>query len=347
MLKAWFKPYRLTFRQPVLTSRNRMEVKNGYYFFISDGVVTGIGECSYIEGLSPDDLANYEGALRRLSQHTATGATEFPPDINPFPSIRFGWESAMADLKNGGRRILFESEFTAGKKSIPINGLVWMGSKEFILEQITRKIGEGFNCIKLKVGALDFDVEMELLSFIRSTFPTDVMEIRVDANGAFKEAEVFNKLEALSKYGIHSIEQPVQPGQWELMKRVCAESPIPVALDEELFYPTTASPVELLSTLRPRYIILKPSLLGGVGQCNNWINLAESNKIGWWVTSALESNIGLNTIAQWTYVQNNPMVQGLGTGELYSDNIPSPLYSSKGRLHYDPDKQWGKVELER
>ncbi len=343
MLKAWFKKYKLKFKSPMLTSRGEMKVKNGYYIFVSDGVKTGTGECSYIEGLSVDDLENYENSLRLLCRYIETGQPEFLPVMGSFPSIRFGWETAMADLENGGRKILFESDFTKGNGSIPINGLVWMGTQDFMLQQISRKIIDGFKCIKIKVGAIPFDEEIALLAGIRKKFPAEVIEIRLDANGAFNRQDIFKALETFSAYSVHSIEQPVKPGQIELMKEVCANSPIPVALDEELVHLNAINAAELLQVLKPAYIILKPSLIGGFKVCADWIKLATENKIGWWATSALESNIGLNAIAQWTFIQNNTMAQGLGTGELYEHNVNSPLYVRNGMLHYSKTTNWGEI----
>jgi o-succinylbenzoate synthase len=339
MLQATFKKYQLHFNAPVLTSRGKMEVKNGYFLFITDGEKTGTGECSFIEGHSRDNLENYEAKLQQVCKEITSVANA--ADITEeFPSIAFGLETALLDLRNGGNKILFESGFTKGQSKIPINGLVWMGSKEFMHEQIQKKLDDGFKCIKIKVGAIDFTQETELLAFIRSQFPADIIEIRLDANGAFKPDDVFKKLELLSKFHIHSIEQPVKQGQTDLMQKVCAESPVPVCLDEELIQPQELNKRELLDAIKPQYIILKPSLLGGFAVCNEWIELAAENKIGWWATSALESNIGLNAIAQWVYTKQTNMVQGLGTGQLYKNNISSPLYISRGELGYDLTKQW-------
>ena len=233
MLSPYFKKYQLQFKFNALTSRGGMEFKNGYYLFVSDGQYTGVGECSFIEGLSIDHLESYESTLQLLCSNIE-GPVSQQPDLTQYPSIRFGWEMALLDLKVKGNKILFDSNFTKGKSQIPINGLVWMGSRDFMLQQINQKLGEGFNCIKLKIGALNFDDEVGLLEFIRQKFPADLIELRLDANGAFNATNVFNKLDVLSKFQIHSIEQPVKQGQLDLMKKVCAESPIPVALDEEL-----------------------------------------------------------------------------------------------------------------
>ncbi|MDB5282913.1 MAG: o-succinylbenzoate synthase [Bacteroidota bacterium] len=341
-MKASFKKYQLQFTEPVLTSRGQMAFKNGYYLSITDGQNTGTGECSFIEGLSIDDLANYELVLEELCKSVEDRASD-TFDLNKFPSIKFGLETALLDLKNGGRKVLFENEFTKGKKLIPINGLVWMGNKDFMFQQINTKLEAGFKCIKIKVGAIDFDEELNLLEFIRQKFPADTVEIRLDANGAFNKADVFKKLDDLSKYNIHSIEQPVKQGQLELMKKICKNSPIPVALDEELINPPGITPHELLSAIMPQYIILKPSLLGGIENCRTWINSTQQLGIKWWATSALESNIGLNAIAQWVFTENSNMVQGLGTGGLYVNNISSPLYITNGQLAYNPDRSWGSI----
>lgn len=342
MLSANYLPYQLPFKAPVLTSRGEMRFKNGFYLKLSDGVNTGIGECSFIEGLSIDNLDEYETVLKGVCAAFEKGQ---PIDLDEetYPSIAFGYHTAMLDLKNGGNKILFESSFTKGESQIPINGLVWMGQKDFMLNQISRKLEEGFNCIKIKVGAIDFKEELSLLKFIRSKFPADVIEIRLDANGAFDTKDVHSKLEMLSKFTIHSIEQPVKQKQPELMQQVCRQSPIPVALDEELIGVYGTKQNELLNFIKPAYIILKPSLLGGFNACNLWVAKAEERSIKWWATSALESNIGLNAIAQWVFTKNNKLVQGLGTGSLYTVNVASPLYISAGKLVFNPSLKWGMV----
>lgn len=335
MLKASHRPYQLQFKSPVLTSRGQMTVKNGYYLYITDGTNTGVGECSFIEGLSMDDLTNYESALGTLCKAIEAGNEEQFPDFSHFPSIAFGYECAMCDLKTGGKQVLFESDFTAGKASIDINGLVWMGEKEFMLKQIEEKLEAGFTCIKMKVGALPFEEEVKVLEFIRAQYPAEKIEIRLDANGAFNAEDVFKKLAALAQFHIHSIEQPVKPGQPDLMRRVREECSISIALDEELIGIGRQSyAAQLLETIKPQYLILKPSLLGGFAVCDMWIQLALQHNIGWWATSALESNIGLNAIAQWVFTKNNPMVQGLGTGSLYKNNVQTPLVVEGGQLHY-------------
>jgi O-succinylbenzoate synthase len=341
MLKARFKKYQLHFKFNAQTSRGGMQVKNGYYLFITDGHASGIGECSFIEGLSIDNLDDYGNTLQLVCNHIESGS--LLPDLSSYPSIKFGFEMAMLDLKAHGSKILFPSAFTNGTKQISINGLIWMGTKEFMQQQIHQKLEEGYKCLKLKIGALNFDDEITLLDFIRQKFPADIIELRVDANGAFTDKDVFKKLEALSKFQIHSIEQPVKQRQLELMKKVCANSPIPVALDEELIDLKGVEKRELLSFISPKYLILKPSLLGGFEVCNEWIQLATEHKIGWWATSALESNIGLNAVAQWVFTKSETIVQGLGTGGLYTNNISSPLFINHGYLGYNPKLVWGEV----
>jgi o-succinylbenzoate synthase len=342
MLSARYQPYQLTFKQPVLTSRGAMAVKNGYYLLITDGANTGVGECSFIEGLSIDDIARYPQALDALCAGINKNG-EATIDISRFPALQFAYETALLDLQHGGRKILFESDFTLGLAQIPINGLVWMGGKEFMLHQLQQKLADGFKCIKIKVGAIDFDEEVALLKYIRAKFPASVIEIRLDANGAFTGTDVFKKLETLAQFQIHSIEQPVKQGQPDLMQTVCARSPIPVALDEELIGVVGPQQQQLLQHLKPAYIILKPSLLGGLAISNGWIEKAEALGINWWATSALEGNIGLNAIAQWVYTTNSPMVQGLGTGSLYTNNISSPLYIAGGHLGYNAGQGWGHL----
>ena len=242
---------------------------------------------------------------------------------------------ALKDLEIEGENILFPSEFTQGNDSIEINGLVWMGKSDFMRKQIIEKIEAGFSCIKLKIGAIDFDKEIELIKSIRKEFSEKDIEIRVDANGAFAVDNALEKLKILSEYGLHSIEQPIKQGQLEEMTRLCKQTPLPIALDEELISVNKFDKKRtLLQTIKPQYIILKPSLTGGFKASEEWIKIAQQNDIGWWITSALESNIGLNAIAQWTYTLGNKMPQGLGTGQLYKNNFDSPLYIKNGQLNF-------------
>jgi len=245
-----------------------------------------------------------------------------------------------------GRRILFPSSFTLGKTAIDINGLVWMGEFDFMKRQIREKIEAGYTCIKLKIGAIEFDEELELVRNVRNEFSENDIEIRVDANGAFSPEDALGKLEQLSEYDLHSIEQPIKQGHWENMAELCEQTPLPIALDEELIGVNEFEQKKtLLRTISPHYIILKPSLVGGFQSSEEWIGIAEKNNIGWWVTSALESNIGLNAIAQWTYYLENKMPQGLGTGQLYTNNFESPLKITKGKLYFDPSTSWNLNSL--
>ncbi|HAR20789.1 MAG TPA: o-succinylbenzoate synthase, partial [Cytophagales bacterium] len=265
-------------------------------------------------------------------------------DLNAFPALRFAFETALLDLKNGGERKIFKNDFSLQGAKIPINGLIWMGSKTFMLKQMEEKLMEGFSCLKLKIGALDFQTEKELLASIRSSFSAKEISIRLDANGAFSVSEALEKLNQLSDFEIHSVEQPIKPGQWQEMAKLCALSPIPVALDEELIGVYGSRKSKLLDAIKPHYIILKPSLLGGFAMCDEWISLAEKQGIDWWITSALESNIGLNAICQYTFEKTShkrEMPQGLGTGSLYHNNIKSPLCVQKGHIHYSAKGIWG------
>jgi o-succinylbenzoate synthase len=258
-----------------------------------------------------------------------------------FPSIQFGLEMAFRSLQNNDPFMLFSSDFTKGEDSIPINGLIWMGGTDFMKQQIKDKLSQGFSCIKMKIGAIDFSKELDLLKSIRKEFSSEDIELRVDANGAFSVLEALENLKRLSEFGLHSIEQPIKKGQWDEMARLCKESPLPIALDEELIGVTNADEKkELLKVIQPQYIILKPSLLGGYRGSDEWIGISEKMSIGWWVTSALESNVGLNAIAQYTYTKNNNMPQGLGTGGLFTNNFASPLNVKNGTLQYDIKTNW-------
>lgn len=341
MLSASFEKFQLQFIRPVLTSRGAMSVKNGYLVTVSNRQTSGVGECSFIEGLSRDDLSMIEHELDRVCRNIQHWESIKEEVYQRFPSIVFAIETALLDLKNGGIKQLFATDFSAGSKAIAINGLVWMGSKSFMLEQLQHKLAQGFKCIKIKVGAIDFDEECDLIGFIRSHFDATQMEIRLDANGAFKSDDVFAKLERLSRFHIHSMEQPIAVNQWNLMKEICDAKILNIALDEELIYTVdTATKQNMLDCIAPQYIILKPSLIGGFEKSNEWIQFAEERNIQWWATSALESNIGLNAIAQWVSAKQDILVQGLGTGALYTNNIDSPLVVKGGQLWYDTSLTW-------
>ncbi|MGB1104355.1 MAG: o-succinylbenzoate synthase [Crocinitomicaceae bacterium] len=339
MYRASLEKYTLKFKRPSGTSRGILTEKDSWFVRIwhqNDSKKVGIGEASIIKTLSPDWSDHYEeflsGVVNNINHYVDKGLEE----LRPFPSIYFAIETALLDLKNGGRQLLFRSPFTENRSSIRINGLIWMGEQEFMLQQIREKINQGFSCIKMKIGAIDFEKELELLAFIRKHYNANKIELRVDANGAFSPDDAMDKLKALAAYDLHSIEQPIKQGQIEAMAALCAETPLPIALDEELIgINAPKDKIDLLERIKPQYIILKPSLVGGFKGTNEWIAAAEALDIDWWITSALESNIGLNAIAQYTYTKENPLPQGLGTGQLYTNNIPSPLVIREGMLLLD------------
>lgn len=344
MLRAGFHKHKLIFKQPAGTSRGVLHSRDSFFLLLSDTLipgVVGIGECGIIPGLSFDDRPDFENAVHFLCDRISNDEMPDQKWFANWPSVSFALETAMRDLAAGGNRILFDSKFSAGKRGMAINGLVWMGNKDFMLRQVDEKIASGFDVIKLKVGAIDFNQELEILNVIRSAFDAGKITIRLDANGAFEVAEAPNKLKKLAKFEIHSIEQPVKPGNISAMADICRHSPIPVALDEELIgISDSGERKRLLDKILPQYIILKPSLLGGFEKSQQWIADAEERNAGWWITSALESNVGLNAIAQWTATLGNPLPQGLGTGGLYINNITSPLEVVKGHLHYNPQLPW-------
>lgn len=338
-LRASFEAHTLLFKQPSGTSRGVLTEKKLWLIRLwsteNPGCV-GWGECSVIPGLSPDfsNVGDYEKQLTEITQNPAKYLRDLSM-LSETPSLLFGLETAYLDWKNGGRQVLFESDYTEKKAAIPINGLVWMGDEAFMQEQIDRKITDGFMCIKMKVGAIDFEREIALLENIRKKYPKEKMTLRVDANGAFTPVDVRSKLKRLAELDIHSIEQPIAPGQTELMQALCRENILPIALDEELIPVTKQKDRErLLVEIQPHYIILKPSLHGGFSGCLEWIRLAEKYRIEWWMTSALESNIGLNAIAQFTATFHPVLPQGLGTGGLYSTNFPAKSHIRNGSLYY-------------
>lgn len=341
-MNASFFKYVLDFRKPSGTSRGVITQKESWFIVLERDGRRGIGECGLLRGLSADDRPDYEQTLAWACENIHLGEQPLWEALMEFPSIQFGIEMAFRSLSSDDPFELFPSEFTKGIKSIPINGLVWMGNEDFMLEQIKEKINAGFSCIKLKIGAINFDKELALLRFIRQNFSEKQIEIRVDANGAFPYQSALDKIIQLSEFKIHSIEQPIAKNQHDSMSVLCESTPVAIALDEELIGVFNPDKKEaLLAKIKPQYIILKPSFIGGFRGTAQWIELAEKYKIGWWVTSALESNIGLNAIAQWTFLQQNPIPQGLGTGALYTNNIPSALYVDNGQLWYNPNVDWG------
>lgn len=340
-MTASYKQYILKFKRPSGTSRGVLTEKETWLIRISDGNREGFGECGILRSLSYDDQPGYEDQLQWVCENIHLGKDQLWKRLREFPSIQFGIEMAFKSLEAEDPFLLFTSEFTAGKDSIPINGLVWMGDKEFMKEQITQKIESGFKCIKLKIGAIDFDTEVQLLRSIRDHFSAEEIELRVDANGAFKPEEALPKLERLAKLQIHSIEQPIKQGQVNEMAEICRKTPLPIALDEELIgVLTVTEKAELIQTIKPQYAIFKPSLIGGIKGTTEWLEICNKNRVDCWITSALESNIGLNAIAQWTYTLNSSMPQGLGTGSLYTNNITSPLEVNNGTIQYNPAKNW-------
>jgi o-succinylbenzoate synthase len=340
-LKATYKKHLLQFKKPSGTSRGIITEKETWFLFLEENGKVGIGECGLLRGLSIDDRPDYEEKLKWTCENIHLGKDKLWENLIEFPSIQFGIEMAFLSLAAENPFLLFPSAFTKSEKAIPINGLVWMGNEQFMKQQIEAKIAEGFHCIKLKIGAIDFQKEMDLLAFIRQHFDENSIEIRVDANGGFSETEALNKIKQLTGFKIHSIEQPVQKNRTDTMTELCKLTPIPIALDEELIGVFTYAEKEaLLQKIQPQYIILKPSFIGGIKGTNQWIELANKYNIGWWITSALESNIGLNAIAQYTFTLNSKLPQGLGTGSLYTNNIDSPLEVKNGQLYYSTILKW-------
>ncbi|WP_435313275.1 o-succinylbenzoate synthase [Cellulophaga fucicola] len=339
-MEATYKKYTLDFKRPSGTSRGVLTQKETWFIILKQNDKLGIGECGILRGLSIDDVPNYEDKLKWVCANIHLGLDTLLNTLTEFPSIQFGLEQAFLSLASENPFTLFKNDFSTSEASIPINGLIWMGEESFMHQQIQKKLEEGFSCIKMKIGAIDFDKEIALLKSIRAKYKKEEIELRVDANGAFKE-DALVKLKILSQLDLHSIEQPIKQGNYTQMKNLCAVTPLPIALDEELIgvFGVTKKE-ELLQTIQPQYIILKPSLVGGFKGCEEWISIAEKYNIGWWVTSALESNIGLNAIAQWTYGLQNKMPQGLGTGGLYTNNFNSPLEVSNGAISYRKNLNW-------
>jgi O-succinylbenzoate synthase len=340
-MKATYHKYILDFKRPSGTSRGVMTTKETWFIVLEENGKKGIGECGILRGLSADDRPDYEEKLQWTCANIHLGKELLWEALIEFPSIQFGVEIAFKSLDSETPFLLFPSAFTNEEKSIAINGLIWMGEPAFMKQQIEEKLAEGFNCVKLKIGAIDFDQELELLRFIRANFNENKIELRVDANGAFDSNDALYKLSQLSEFKLHSIEQPIAKNNTDRMAELCKITPFPIALDEELIGVYSIMDKEaLLIKIKPQYIILKPSFVGGFKGTQEWISLAEKHKIRWWITSALESNIGLNAIAQWTFSQDNLMPQGLGTGALYTNNFDCPLYVSQGQLWYKKAEQW-------
>ena len=341
MIKAFYKKHILNFKQPSGTSRGVLKTKETWFLIINHNGSQGIGECGLFRGLSVDDRPDYEQKLQWVCNNINLGFEVLRLELIDFPSIQMGLEMALTSLHSISTFNLFPSKFTKGTDSIPINGLIWMGSATFMKQQIKDKLELGFKCLKMKIGAINFQTEIKILKSIREEFSSSEIELRVDANGAFTPLEALEKLNILSELELHSIEQPIKQGQIEEMAKLCAETPLPIALDEELIgHFSVTNKQELLQTISPQYIILKPSLIGGFQGSDEWIASAEQHNIGWWITSALESNIGLNAIAQYTYNKKCDLPQGLGTGSLFINNFDSPLTVEQGTLRYDNKIKW-------
>lgn len=341
MIKAIYKKYILNFKNPSGTSRGILRTKETWFIILEENSTTGIGETGLFRGLSTDDIPNYEEKLRWVCKNVNLGLVFLLKELCEFPSIQFGLEQAFLSLKSKDKFELFPSAFTKGKEAIAINGLVWMGDQEFMKTQIEEKLKSGFSCIKMKIGAIDFESEVTLLKSIRKEFSSKEIELRVDANGAFKPDNALEKLKILSELELHSIEQPIKQGQLQEMAFLCESTPLPIALDEELIgIFSSEEKKKVMEMVHPQFIILKPSLVGGFSGSKAWIDVAENNNIKWWITSALESNIGLNAIAQFTHSLKNELPQGLGTGGLFTNNFTSPLEVKNGTLHYNNSKVW-------
>ncbi|MBC7425854.1 MAG: o-succinylbenzoate synthase [Bacteroidia bacterium] len=339
MLKALIEKHTLVYKKPATTSRGSLNERNLWLLKVWNSErpqIIGIGECAVLPGLSVDDVPDYEDKLNLLVESINNGKKAEELDLDAFPSIMFGLETALLDLKIGGKRILFENFYSIGRQGIPINGLIWMASKEEMLNEIKLKIAANFKCIKIKIGSLDFDEECRLLESIRKENPVQKLELRVDANGAFDSLDALRKLKELKTFDLHSIEQPIKAGHQEMMQEICAKSPVPVALDEELIGKRPDVEADkLLKFIMPAFIIIKPGLVGGFTKSDKWVKAAQKQKIGWWATSALESNIGLNAIAQWVAGYNPIIPQGLGTGHLYTKNFKPYTRIENGFLWKD------------
>ncbi len=348
-----YKKHQLNFRFLAGTSRGTLKERTAYIIFVKDKHtgITGVGEASPLKSLSPDYLPDFEihldhylSLFKELPNFNEMASLlNYVSHVVPskFPAIRFGIETALLDLFHGGKRLILNNPFFSEFKPIPINGLIWMGNEKFMRKQLNEKLSAGFNCIKMKIGAIDFNKELTILRDIRSNYDHQAITLRVDANGAFSGEEVEDKLKALADLDIHSIEQPIAPGQWNEMAAQCKKEILPIALDEELIAITSKEEkIKLIEVINPQFLILKPTLLGGILETTTWIEIAEERGIGWWITSALESNIGLNAICQLTATYDIALPQGLGTGQLYHNNFHSPLTVGGGEIQYDHKSEW-------
>ena len=335
---SWIKQ-QFQFKTPGGTSRGVLHYKDSWLIQIFEGDQYGIGECSIIEGLSPETPDYVQNILEEIPQYINEGKEFLLQRYSKAPAVQFAIEMAFSGLDSHHPLLHYDTQFTHHQQTIPINGLIWMGGIETMMNQLEKKINLGFSCIKIKVGAIDFESECKFLEHIRKRFHSSDLTLRLDANGAFQTEDAKQKLHRLSEYKIHSIEQPIAPGQWKEMVTLCKTSPIPIALDEELIgINSKQDKVNLIQQIKPQYIIIKPSLMGGWQGADDWISIAEKHSVDWWAASALESNIGLNAIAQWVSTKQINIPQGLGTGELFTNNIETPLYLRGQNMGFDLNK---------
>ncbi len=344
MLRAIWKEITLTPKFELGTSKGSITSRTVWYLIAWHSErpeVKGIGEAALFPGHSKEFPAEVRTKLLELCADTSDWSQRVNGDLKNVPSVRFAVEQCLKDLGVSGSKVLFPSTFTLGKQGIPINGLVWMGDRSTMKERMRERIDSGFTTIKLKIGAIGIEDELALLKSIRAEFSAKAITLRVDANGAFDARTAPEVLKRLAELEVESIEQPVPPGLYEVMEELCATSPLPIALDEDLIgLNTRDAKADLLDAVRPRYIVIKPSMVGGWASAEEWIALARSRSIGWWITSALESSIGLNAVAQWTATLDVDRAQGLGTGGVYVDNIPAPLEAVRGELRFRPEREW-------
>ena len=344
MIRAVWKEVTLTPKFELGTSKGPITTRTVWYLIAwheERPDVKGIGEAALFPGHSKEFPADVRTKLLELCMDTSNWRSRLNDDLVDVPSVRFAVEQCLRDLEASGSKVLFPSPFTLGRQGIPINGLVWMGDKPTMMKRLREQIDGGYTTVKMKIGAIDIDEEIALLKSVREEFDARDIALRVDANGAFHARNAMDVLHRLADLQVESIEQPVAPGLYEVMAELCERSPLPIALDEDLTgLNTRDSKVDLLEHVKPKYIVIKPSLVGGWLAAEEWIALARERQIGWWITSALESNIGLNAIAQWTATLGVTRAQGLGTGRVYTDNVPCPLVADRGELRYLPEAEW-------
>lgn len=346
-MRLQFAPYILKFKEPAGTSRGVLTEKPTCYMRLFDENNPsryGVGEAAVFPGLSPEADDRFFYKLMELQANVRLGRST---DLSHFPSLQFGFEQCIRDFTGGCNGIYYPSQFVAGIQSIQINGLVWMGNREEMMERMEKKLEEGFSCIKFKIGAIDWKSEIDMIETVRKRYNRDRVEIRVDANGAFDMDHALPRLKHLADLGVHSIEQPIKAGQPLMMQFLCQVSPLPIALDEELIGKfSMEEKARTLDAIHPQFIVIKPTLTGGYSGAEEWIKLAEERNIGWWITSSLESNIGLNALAQWTATLGNKMPQGLGTGTLFTNNLDAPIYLEGDKLRYNPELTLNRQQLD-